>query len=282
MRTAGICFALILCAGLAGCAMHAAQNPRSERESIRCDAAHTDFAQRFQGVRGTFVLHDPQTGRTLCHDAQRAATRYSPASTFKIPNTLIALETGVASGPEFFLAWDRAAVPPQPWWPATWSRDHTLSSALKNSVVWYYKELARRTGSERMQSFVDRFDYGNRDIAGGIDQFWLSGGLRISAEEQADFLHRFYFGKLGVSERSTHLAKEMLVLEDNPAYRLSGKTGWAGLGEPGTQIGWLVGYLERNGQVYPFAMNIDIEKNEDAALRMPITKDVLKQAGLIP
>jgi beta-lactamase class D len=279
---ASIRFALAFCAVLAGCAAPGTQEAQRERKEIRCDQAHTDFAQHFQGLKGTFVLHDTQTGRTLCHDPQRAATRYLPASTFKIPNTLIALETSVASGPDFFLSRDRAAVPSQPWWPAAWTQDHILSSALKNSVVWYYKELARRTGKERMQSYVDRFDYGNRDISGGIDGFWLAGGLRISAEEQVAFLNRFYFGKLGISERSTRLTREMLVLEETPSYRLSGKTGWAGLGEAGQQIGWLVGYLESKEQVYPFAINIDIEKNEDAALRMPIAKAILKQTGLIP
>jgi beta-lactamase class D len=281
-RAAGSCVALLLCAALFGCAAPDAQTTHTEAKNIRCSVPSAEFAPHFRGLQGTFVLHDARTGKTFCHDPQRAATPYLPASTFKIPNTLIALETGVASGPDFFLQWNSAEVPPQPWWPAAWSQGQTLRSALKNSVVWYYKELARRTGEERMQAYVNRFSYGNRDISGGIDQFWLSGDLRISAEEQADFLQRFYAGKLGISERSTRLAKEMLVLEDNPAYRLSGKTGWAGLGEAGQQIGWLVGYLERNGQVYPFAMNIGIEKDEDAALRMPITKAILRQAGLIP
>ncbi|MDQ9171680.1 penicillin-binding transpeptidase domain-containing protein [Oxalobacteraceae bacterium R-40] len=211
-------------------------------QRIQCSERTTDaYAQYFQGLKGSFVLFDAQSGRTTCHDSERARTRYLPASTFKIPNTLIALETGVASGAEFQLQWDRKAVPPQPWWPPAWSQDHTLRSALKQSVVWYYKELARRTGQERMQSYVDKFDYGNRDISGGIDSFWLSGRLQISAEEQINFLDRFYSGQLGVSERTTNLTKEMLVLEDTPSYRLSGKTGWAALGETGTQTaGWSV------------------------------------------
>lgn len=282
MRVVYLARTLLLCATISGCAAPVKQAADSAAPGIRCSTVSGEFAPHFQGLKGSLVLHDAQTGRTLCHDVQRAGTRYLPASTFKIPNTLIALESGVASGPDFFLRWDSKAVPQQPWWPAAWSQDQTLASALKHSVVWYYKELARRTGQGRMQTYVDRFGYGNRDISGGVDQFWLSGGLRISAEEQVNFLHRFYSGKLDISERSTRLAKDMLVLEETPAYRLSGKTGWSGLGEPGTQIGWLVGYLERDGKVYPFAMNIEIEKNEDAALRMPITKAILKQAGLIP
>jgi beta-lactamase class D len=275
-------FALALCAAVSGCAAPGMHDATQVSARIKCSSHHPELAHYFRGLKGTFVLFDVQTGRTLCHDPQRARIRYSPASTFKIPNTLVALETGVANGPDFFLAWDRAAVPPQSWWPSVWSQDHTLRSALKHSVVWYYRELARRTGQERMQSYVDRFHYGNRDISGGIDGFWLSGGLRISAEEQTDFLQRFVAGKLDLSERTTRLAKDMLILEDTPSYRLSGKTGWAGLGEAEQQIGWLVGYLERNGQVYPFALNIDIEKAEDAAARMTITKNILRHVQLIP
>lgn len=258
---------------------------------VAASAAHSssawdkvDIKARFKeaGVRGTFVLLDAQSGEYLRHDPSRAKTRYLPASTYKIPNSLIALETGVAAGSDFPLAWDPAKAPRQPWWPAAWAKDHDLASAFKNSVVWYYQEIARRIGPQRMQTHLDRFAYGNRNISGGIDQFWLSGDLRISADEQVDFLRRFYYEKLGVSKRSTELVKEILVMEDNPQYRLSGKSGWAALEDPSKpQLGWLVGYLERRGRVYFYAMNIDIQKPEDAAARMKITKAVLGDAGLL-
>jgi beta-lactamase class D len=241
-----------------------------------------DLAQIFGEIEGAFVLLDARTGQLVRHNPARAATRYLPASTFKIPNTLIALEAGVASGPEFALAWDSTTAPRQGWWPGTWARDQTLRTALPASVVWYYQELARRIGPERMRGYLERFGYGNEDISGGIDQFWLTGGLRISPEEQVEFLRRFYFGELGASERSIAIVKEMLVLEETPTYRLSGKTGWAGMGEPGAaQVGWLVGYLERGDQVYIFATNIEIRANADAAARLTITKAILREMGLL-
>jgi beta-lactamase class D len=244
--------------------------------------AQPDLAGFFGEIEGAFILLDAQTGQIVRHNPERARTRFLPASTFKIPNTLIALETGVASGAEFALAWDSIASPREGWWPASWARDQTLQSALPASVVWYYQELARRIGTERMRAYLERFDYGNRDITGGIDQFWLTGDLRISPEEQVDFLRRFYFGRLGVSERSVRIAKELLVLEETPTYRLSGKTGWAGLGEQGeAQVGWFAGYLERGDQVYLFATNIEIRSNADAAARLTITKAILRELGLL-
>lgn len=238
-------------------------------------AEERDLARFFMGVEGGFVLLEPKTGRTLRHNAGRTGTRFLPASTFKIPNTLIALETGVVDGPGFPLAWDPSVAPRRDWWPATWARDQTLRTALPASVVWYYQELARRIGPARMQVFVRRFGYGNMDISGGIDRFWLTGALRISPDEQVQFLRRFYFGELGVSERSTRIAKELLVLEQTPTHRLSGKTGWAD--EAG--IGWLVGYLERGDDVVFFATNIDVEAPEDLAARLPITKAILRDLG---
>lgn len=270
-----------ICAALPACstarsAGHTAPAPTPSTVA----AADPDLARFFGDIKGTFVLLDAQTGRVVRHNPERAGTRFLPASTFKIPNSLIALETGIATGPDFALAWDSTVAPREAWWPGDWARDHTMRSALPASVVWYYQELARRTGPERMQGYVSRFNYGNREISGGIDQFWLTGGLRISPEEQVEFLRRFYFGELGVSERSTRIVKELLVLEETPTYRLSGKTGWVGLEEP-PDIGWLVGYLERGEKVYFFATNIDIVTNADGEARLTITKAVLRELGLI-
>jgi beta-lactamase class D len=247
------------------------------------DKAH-DLSPIFEraSVSGTFTMLNDQTGNFVRYDPKRAATRYLPASTFKISNSLIALETKVATSPDFLIKWDPTQNPQQPWWPPIWAKDHTMRTALPNSDVWYYQEIARRVGQGRMQSFVNRFGYGNRDISGGIDQFWLTGGLRISADEQVDFLRRFYKGQLGLSNTTTQTVKDLLVLEQTPQYRLSGKSGWAGLGEASApQLGWLVGYLERDGNVYFFAMNIDIKKNEDAAARLVITKAIFHELGLL-
>jgi beta-lactamase class D len=264
----------------AACATPAADTGAAAGAHATPDAT-PDLAHHFGDITGTFVLLDGATSRTVRHNAERARTRFLPASTFKIPNTLIALETGVAAGPDHALAWDSVRAPRQGWWPAVWARDHTLATALPASVVWYYQELARRIGGERMTDYLNRFGYGNRDIGGGIDQFWLTGELRISADEQVDFLRRFHNGELGVSERSARIVRELIVLEEAAEYRLSGKTGWAGLDSDAEDVGWLVGYLERGGDVHFFAMNIVIRSNEDAAARLRITRSILTELGLM-
>lgn len=189
----------------------------------------------------------------------RAQQRFIPASTYKIPNSLIASETGVAKDAEHMIPWDSAVKPSKGFWSPEWSRDHTLHSAIRLSVYWYYQALAREIGAERMQDYLDRFDYGNRDMGGGVDRFWLHGELRISPNEQVRFLERMYNGKLGVSARSTQIVKEILVLEETKDYRLSGKTGTADVTAT-RELAWLVGFVEREGDVWFYALNMEGEQ----------------------
>jgi beta-lactamase class D len=229
------------------------------------------------------VLLRGRTGERVVHDTARAETRFLPASTFKVANALIALETGVSEGAEFSLSRDPLAAPRQAWWPDAWNREHTMRSALTGSVVWYYQEIARRIGADRMREHLLRFEYGNGDLSSGIDRFWLEGGFGISANEQVEFMRRFHQGELGVSRRSTRVVREMLVLEEGDGYRLSGKTGWAGFGEPDApQLGWLVGYVERGDEVAYFALNLDLRTPADAAARLSITRGILTELGLLP
>ena len=166
------------------------------------------------------MLYDLNRNRYIHYDPERCAERFIPASTFKIMNSLIGLETGVIPDEDYVIQWDgtQYAIP-------SWNQDHTLKTAILNSVVWYYQELARRVGRERMQSYVDAANYGNEDISGQIDTFWLEGGLRISANEQVEFLKRLYQDELPFSTRSVNIVKEILVLEKVGSYQLSGKTG---------------------------------------------------------
>jgi beta-lactamase class D len=131
-----------------------------------------DLGANFPGLRSAVVLRDVAGGRTVRHGASLARARTSPCSTFKIPNSVIGLETGVVPDASFVLRWDGVRRP-----RAEWNRDHDLRSAMKHSVVWYYQELARRVGPERMRHWVSALHYGNEDTSGGLDRFWLGSSL---------------------------------------------------------------------------------------------------------
>jgi beta-lactamase class D len=245
-----------------------------------------DLSPFFKDTKGAFVLYDLKNDRYIRYNERRCRERFSPKSTFKIPNSLIGLETGVIRDADFVIPWNREKYPPQDNWDQEpfkhWAQDHVLRSAIKYSVVWYYRELALRVGQQRMKKYVKAFAYGNEDISGGIDNFWLGGGLKISADEQVEFLKKFYAGRLPVSQRSTAIVKDILVLEKTPAYTLSAKTGGGSIAE-GTYIGWFVGYLETQGNVYFFACNIEgTSYPEIREKRIDLTKRVLTELGYLP
>ena len=208
-----------------------------------------NLAQHFTGFDGAFVLYDTKHDKYHRHNAKRCAERFSPCSTFKIPNALIALETGVVTDENFIIKWDSLKAPRQNLLTPSWTRDHNLRSAMRYSVVWYFQEVARRIGEQNYKKQLGQIKYGNQDISGGIDKFWLSSSLKISANAQIEFLRKFYYEKLGASERATNIVKAIIVLEQTERYKLSGKTG-AGPRENGKMLGWLVGYVETKNNVY--------------------------------
>lgn len=246
-----------------------------------------DLTQRFEGVNpenATFVVLDYGTGVSTRFNPARAERRFLPGSTFKIANALIALETGVVDGPEHLLEWD-GEVPDDEFWPDSWSQDHTLRSAMANSVVWYYQELARRIGSDRMRGYLEQLKYGNSRLGTGVDSFWLDGDLAISADEQVDFLRRLYAGELDVSARSMQLVNDLLLLEDADGHRIFGKTGTVAV-TPTRELAWLVGYVEQGEDVSFFALNVEGEEVWERwgppSVRLRFVKELLTEIGTLP
>ncbi len=251
----------------------------------QAEAKTPDLSAYFKRFPGTFVLYDLKNGRYLRHDAARAAKRFSPYSTFKIPNSLIGLETGVITDAEFRIKWDAKKYPrnradTEPF--IHWWQEQTLRTAFRRSVLWYYQELATGVGAERMKALVDKLNYGNRDTSGPLTRFWLNNSLRISADEQVEFLKALYKEQLPVSKRTLQIVKDILTLEETPDYKLSAKTGGGPLGED-KALGWFVGYLETKGNVYFFATQIegpDFLAVRDERIRL--TKEILRDLGHLP
>ncbi len=254
-----------------------AQSPRSWADG----GPAPELAPVFAGSRATLVVVHGRTGREVRWNRERSRRRFTPFSTFKVPNSLIALETGVLSGPDHLIRWDSIRDPRQGGGFPAWWRDHDLRSAMRSSVVWYYREVARRVGPERMRAQLARIGYGNGDISGGIDRFWLGSTLRISAEEQVRFLRRFHAGRLGFSPRATAVVKDVLVTEAGPGWTLKAKTGGGPLGEDA--LGWWVGYVERGGETYFFALNVDGESYDAiAGRRTELARAALRRLGVLP
>jgi beta-lactamase class D len=244
-------------------------------------AQSIDFGRHFQdlGVEGSIVIYDLNRDQVFQHNPQRNTTAFLPASTFKILNSLIALETGVISDELAVLTWDGSErVVPE------WNRDLNMKEAFKLSAVWFYQVLARRVGYERMQQWVAQVGYGNQKIGAQdkIDKFWLEGELRITPQEQIQFLRRLYNNDLAFSERSLSIVKDLMITEKTPEYTIRGKTGWVGFADGTTpEIGWYVGYVEKDENVYFFATNIDIRNEKDPAARLELTRRCFKDLAVL-
>lgn len=229
------------------------------------------------GTQGTFVGYVVEDYTVFASDKDRSGEGKLPASTFKIPNSLIALETGVVEDPDKdVFKWDGVKRPIE-----AWNKDHTLRSAIAASAVPVYQEIARRIGAERMQKYVDLFEYGNRNIGGGIDQFWLTGDLRIDPVQQVDFVDRLRRGALPISKRSQDLVRDILPVAQVGASVIRAKSGLLGAerGEP--SLGWLVGWAEKGSAHTVFALNMDCTEPRLVAARMSVAQACLSDLGAI-
>jgi len=231
-----------------------------------------------EGVSGTIALFDSVENVLWCSDVARCTKAVVPASTFKIANSMIALETGVVDDAETVLPWDGTAYPTEEW-----NQDLTLRAAVRLSCVPCFQAIARKIGAERMSAWVQRLDYGNHDASGDVDRFWLSGKLRISPVQQVEFLRRFDAGKLPISARTTEIVEDLITLDVGQNHVLRGKTGLSGSPQA-LLVAWFVGWLELGERRVFFATLID-EVSPDVnvlPVRRRVTESVLRALNLLP
>jgi beta-lactamase class D len=249
-------------------------NVAPQRSEIR-DSIARHFIEA--GTAGTFVGYKVDDYLLIASDKNRSGEAKLPASTFKIPNSLIALETGVVADPDQdVFKWDGVIRSIE-----AWNRDHTMRTAIAASAVPVYQEIARRIGAERMQKYVDLLEYGNRDIGGGIDQFWLTGNLRIDPVQQVDFVDRLRRGALPVSKRSQDLVRDILPVTKVGEAVIRAKTGLLGAEQGKPSLGWMVGWAEKGSASTVFALNMDCVEPRHIADRMNITQQCLADIGAI-
>lgn len=229
------------------------------------------------GVDGTFVLFDSLANKYIVYNPELSNHEITPASTFKIAHSLIGLETGHITDEKHTINWDgvERQLP-------VWNKDHDLKDAFKNSTVWYYQELARRIGASQMEYWLNEMQYGNAEISGGIDRFWLSGGLRVTPRQQVDFLRKIHEYELPVSKRSIDVLKKIMISQEKTNFVVRSKTG---LGQQDDQhIGWYVGYIKTDNNVFYFANCIKseyIDYDRFINARTEIVDHLLKEFKII-
>jgi len=246
-----------------------------------------------QGItKACFMLRDNNHEAIHYYNKERCLEQFTPASTFKIFNSLVGLDIPKVPDEAFVIAWDsidrgRPEV----------NKDMNMREAFKVSNLGYYQALARRIGPDYMQHYLDTVNYGNKRMGSAIDSFWINDTLKISADEQVGFVKRLYFNQLPFSERTQRIVRSMMLQEETDAYKLYYKTGWGIKGDK--EILWVVGFIERlehikehensmnksDVRMYPyfFAQNFEISRNDTTKnwgeVRITILKNILKDFG---
>jgi beta-lactamase class D/beta-lactamase class D OXA-10 len=239
---------------------------------------------QFKGRYGALEIYDAQSKLSFRVNTPRLAERLSPCETYFLAHTGVALTLGVIKEANSTIAFDATQHPDAATWPELWRRDHTFDSALKNGVPWYAAALSTRVGQQRLGQQLKRIKYGNADISGGLGAFWSTSSLKITGLEQVDFIRNFRDGKLGFASAATQRLKRELVLEQTPDYTISGIAGSCRHAPPSEKhLGWLVGYVERPGKVWYYAMNIDAKSPaEFGTARLDIVRGAMIEMGFIP
>lgn len=235
-----------------------------------------DWQQHFAAEQavGTIVIADERAEhrKTYVYNPARAKTRYSPASTYKIPHTLFALHTGVVRDEFQRFRWDGVKRS----WDAH-NQDQDLRSAMRLSALWVYQLFAQQIGEPQARQLLQRIDYGNADPSTASGDYWVDGQLRISALEQIGFLQKLYRNQLPFAIEHQRLVKDILINEADYDWILRAKTGWEG------SMGWWVGWVDwPSGPVF-FALNIDTPNRvKDLGKRQSIARAILKSLQALP
>ncbi len=229
-------------------------------------------------VNGVILIFDEKNNTYRSNDFERANQGFLPASTFKIPNSIIALETGVVEDENTIFKWDG-----EKRLLKIWEEDLTFTNALRKSCVPCYQDIARRVGVNRMNEYLKKLDYKNMVVdSSNLDLFWLEDDSKITAMEQVNFLSRLYHSRLPISKRTEKIVKDMIFIDEKPTYKLSGKTGWSI--RNGNNLGWFVGYIEKGEEVYFVATNVDPKENFDmknfTKIRLQVLKEATKLIGI--
>lgn len=235
---------------------------------------YEDLSKYFGEYEGSFVLYNLQADQYSIYNENKSKLRVSPNSTYKIYSALFALESNVMSKENSTINWNGQRYPYD-----SWNRNQDLSTAMNNSVNWYFEELDDRVQRDHIQAYLRQIGYGNEDLSGGISSYWLESSLKISPIEQVQTLKAFYTNEFGFKDENVETVKEVIKLEEKDGILLSGKTGTGSVN--GKNInGWFIGYVETKKNTYFFATNIQNENNSNGSKAVEITKSILKNKSI--
>ncbi|MCL2356896.1 MAG: BlaR1 family beta-lactam sensor/signal transducer [Defluviitaleaceae bacterium] len=237
------------------------------------NVTYSDLSDFFDGLEGSFVLYDLNEGAYTIHNRGMSVTRVSPNSTYKIFSALIAMETGILDSDNTGREWDGTLHPFE-----SWNQNHNLASAMQSSVNWYFQDFDRQTGIEQLYSYLAQLSYGNRNLSGGVTDFWAESSLRISPVEQVRILRDLHQGNTIFEARHTDAIKDALQLAERDGVMLAGKTGTGII--TGAVNGWFIGFVEADSNTFFFATYVQGDSDAGGSAASLITLDILEYKGI--
>ncbi|MGA9639382.1 penicillin-binding transpeptidase domain-containing protein [Flavobacterium sp.] len=243
-------------------------------------SAQTNLDRTFNkyGFEGSVTILDYNKSKWFFTDSIDANRATLPASTFKIINSLIAIEEKVIQDENEVLKWDGIKRSIFGKEVPNWNKDTDLKTAYKNSTIWFYVRIAERIGRKKYYRYLKKCQYGNLDFSEKGTDFWNYGEFRITPKNQMEFLVLLYENKLPFSQKTMDTVKEIMISENTDGHIFRDKTGWTT--KDGIDIGWWVGYVETPDNIFFFATRIKKGVNENnpdfSKARKEITKAILK------
>lgn len=236
--------------------------------------SEADWGSLFGDANGCAVVYDLNADNYTAYNKKEITCRVPPCSTFKIYSALNALEQGTITATENFLSWDGAKRE-----FTLWDQDHSLTTAMQQSVNWYFQELDQAAGIEQLSSFYRSIGYGNSYVGHDPLNYWNGSALKISALEQVELLVKLYRNDFGFRDDSISAVKDSLALSISNSLRLYGKTGTGKIDNTNV-AGWFVGYVETQDNTYFFAVYLCTNDGADGAAATQIAVEILENMGI--
>lgn len=233
-----------------------------------------NLSSNFENYTGSFVLYDQAADKWNIYNMDNASTRVPPNSTYKIYDSLLGLESGIITPEHSTFTWNGEPCPFD-----SWEADQDLTSAIHNSVNWYFQAIDSQAGFQSVKTFLQTINYGNQNTGTNLNLYWTDFSLKISSIEQVELLHNFHENNFHFDSKNIQTVKNALLLSTTSSGSLYGKTGTGRVNGKDVN-GWFVGYIETDNNTYYFATNIQASSNATGSQATEITEAVLSDLGI--
>lgn len=243
-------------------------------DTTRKNITQLNLSSNFGNYTGSFVLYDQATDKWNIYNIDNASTRIPPNSTYKIYDALLGLESGIITPEHSTFTWNGEPCPFE-----SWESDQDLTSAMHNSVNWYFQAIDSQAGFQSVKTFLQTINYGNQNTGTNLNLYWTDFSLKISPIEQVELLQNFYQNNFHFDRKNIQAVKNALLLSTTSSGSLYGKTGTGRVNGKDVN-GWFVGYIESDNNTYYFATNIQAPSNATGSQATEITETILSDFGI--